>query len=80
MSFEDGTFWKMLFEMHWFGWLFWFAVFVLFAVLLTQAFGRVRRRRASPVEILQRRYANGEISTEAYEERRKRIEQDAAKQ
>ena len=37
------------------------------------------KARATPLERLQRRYADGEISTEEYEERKKRLEKDAPK-
>lgn len=72
-NFEAGWFWGM----HVFWWLFWIAVIVgLFGL-----FEPVPRRkvRETPLEILQRRYANGELSTEEYEERKKRIEQDEPK-
>lgn len=35
-----------------------------------------RRARESPLEVLQRRYAEGEISAEEYEERKERLEQN----
>ena len=35
------------------------------------------RRRETPLEILQRRYAAGEISTVEYEERKTKLERDA---
>lgn len=34
------------------------------------------RRRVSPLEILQRRYAAGEISDKEYEERKTKLERD----
>ncbi|MFZ5589997.1 MAG: SHOCT domain-containing protein [Pseudomonadota bacterium] len=71
--FDGGWFWGM----HVFWWLFWIALIVgLFAL-----FEPVPRSktRATPLERLQRRYADGEISTEEYEERKKRLEQDTLK-
>lgn len=32
--------------------------------------------RRSPLEVLQRRYAKGELTTEEYEERKERLERD----
>lgn len=34
------------------------------------------RRRETPLEVLQRRYAAGEVTTEAYEERKTKLERD----
>lgn len=35
------------------------------------------RRRDTPLELLQRRYAAGEITSDEYEERKTRLERDA---
>lgn len=59
--------------MHWSWWIVWIAVIVLVVVLLTRAGGSTEGRRESPLDILERRYAAGEISTEDYEERRARL-------
>jgi putative membrane protein len=69
-NFDGGWFWGM----HVFWWLFW----IVLIIGLYGLFEPVRRSksRETPLEILQRRYANGEISTEDYEERKKRLEQD----
>ncbi len=68
----------MFWGMHWGWWLFWIVVIIALVWLLSQ-----RRtgappppRKESPLELLQRRYAAGEISTEEYEERRARLERD----
>jgi len=51
--------------------LFWIIVLVLFFSLLTPVpRNEARRRRETPLEIVQRRYAAGEISTQEYEERK----------
>ncbi|MEW5756306.1 MAG: SHOCT domain-containing protein [Pseudomonadota bacterium] len=70
---EGGWF----FGMHLFWWLFW----IVLIVALFGLFEPVPRSkaRATPLERLQRRYADGEISTEEYEERKKRLEQDTLK-
>ena len=64
--------------MHWGWWIFW--VLLIIAVVWAVGFGRSSSRsgtghqRETPLETLQRRYANGEISTEEYEERKNRLE------
>lgn len=60
-------------------WLFWVA---LIGVLLFIGFGRLgmRRhpRRETPLEVLRRRLASGEITPKEYEERRVLLERDGA--
>jgi putative membrane protein len=70
---EGGWFWGM----HLFWWLFWFALIALFFSLPFPA--PRSRARETPMQILQRRYAAGELSTEEYEERKQRLKQDTAK-
>lgn len=63
--------------MHVFWWVFWA---VLIVVLLAFFVPVPRSRgRGTPLEHLQRRYADGEISTEEYEQRKKRLEKDTPK-
>ena len=71
------TWWA--FGMHLFWWAFWILLIVSFFSLLTP----VPRKQAhlyrlTPLEILQRRYAGGQISTDEYEERKARLERDKA--
>lgn len=69
----DGHDW--MWGMHWWWWIFWIAIVVVIVLLLTRSqFGGSRRE--TPLEVLERRYAAGEISTEEYEERRARLQQD----
>jgi putative membrane protein len=66
--------------MYWWGWtfagmsflwwLFWVILIVAFFALATPVPRRQARHRLGPFEILQRRYAAGEISTAEYEERK----------
>lgn len=66
--------------MHWLMWIFWILVI---ALLVWGALWLVRRSRPgpnggrpvkeSPTETLQRRYAAGEISTEEYENRKRKL-------
>jgi putative membrane protein len=75
MMFYDG--WGFL-GMHVFWWVFWIVVLVLIFSLLTPVWrNEPRRRRETPLELLQRRYAAGEISTQEYEERKATLERDA---
>ena len=70
--FADGSFWGM----HLLWWLFWFALISVFFGLLTPV--PRNKVRETPAQILQRRYAAGEISSTEYEERKTRLERDAA--
>ena len=78
MMYHEGWW---FFGMHGLWWLFWIMLVVLFFSLLDPIpRGESRRRRASPLEVLQKRYAAGEISTQEYEERKAKLIQDAPKQ
>jgi putative membrane protein len=75
MMYHDG--WWFL-GMHGLWWLFWIFLIVLFFSLIEPTSrGEARRRRTTPLEILQKRYAAGDISTEEYEERKARLVADA---
>jgi putative membrane protein len=63
------------FGMHVFWWLFWIVLILAFFSLLTPV--PRHRARETPLQILQRRYAAGELSTQEYEERKARLEHDA---
>ena len=76
MMFHDG--WGF-FGMHALWWLFWIVVLVLFFSVLTPVHrNEARRQRQTPLEILQRRYATGEISTQEYEERNAKLQADGS--
>ena len=61
--------------MHFFWWIIWLIMlFWIFAVPYDIPFQR--RRKDSPLDILQRRFASGEISANEYSEKRKIIEND----
>ena len=70
---EGGWFWGM----HLYWWLFWLVLITAFFGLLTPV--PRKQARETPLQILQRRYAAGEISTDEYAERKNRLEQDAPK-
>lgn len=61
---------------HLFWWLFWIAVIVGLVLWLARVAGQGPRASQTPLERLQRRYANGEITTDEYEERRRTLERD----
>ncbi|MFZ5862340.1 MAG: SHOCT domain-containing protein [Nitrospirota bacterium] len=65
------------FGMHVFWWLFWIVLILAFFSLLTPV--PRHKARETPLQILQRRYAAGELSTQEYEERKARLERDAPK-
>ena len=62
--------------MHMAWWVFWILLIILFfAFLEAEPKQKAKRRRENPVDILKRRYAAGEITTEEYEERKGRLEE-----
>jgi len=65
--------------MHWFWWLFWVAVV---AVIVFTARGAPVRRdkppRETPHDVLRRRLAAGEITTEEYEQRKALLDRDTS--
>lgn len=65
--------------MHLLWWLFWVVLIVAFVSLFTPVPKQEAKRRDTPLDILQRRYAAGEISTEEYEQRRAGLARDAAR-
>ena len=75
MFYDNGFF---MGGMHGFWWIFWIA---LISVLVFYGWGRPseqrRRPRETPLEVLQRRLASGEISPEQYEERKALLDRDA---
>ena len=67
--YNDYSFWGM----HLFWWIIWMAL--LFWVFFTPwSIPGDRRRRELPLDILQRRYASGEISKEQYLEQKELLE------
>lgn len=71
MHYVGESFWGM----HFFWWLFWVvAIMLLFSPITPISTGR---RRQTPLEVLQRRYASGEVSTAEYEERKAKLDRDS---
>jgi putative membrane protein len=69
--YDGGWFWGM----HVFWWLFWLVCIILFFGTLTPV--PRHKVRETPRQILQRRYAAGEISSEEYEECKSKLDRDA---
>lgn len=74
--------WGFMWGFGLFGLLFWVAVFALIVVLiwkLVTGWGGGRGggtpRRESPLEILQRRYARGEIDRDEYQKKRRDLQE-----
>ncbi|GIV57893.1 MAG: hypothetical protein KatS3mg042_0806 [Rhodothermaceae bacterium] len=67
----DGHDW--MWGMHWGWWIFWLLVVLVFVVLLRRATHEAPSRDESPLDILKKRYARGELTTEEYEERKKHL-------
>ncbi|MGE0886668.1 MAG: SHOCT domain-containing protein [Blastocatellales bacterium] len=73
MNYDGWWFWGM----HAFWWFFWLLIIVVFFWLTASRSGeRESNNRETPLELLQRRYAAGEITTEEYEERKIHLKQD----
>ncbi|MCS3659976.1 SHOCT domain-containing protein [Salinibacter ruber] len=65
--------------MHFGWWIIWILVIVgvVWAISRAQQGGTSSRpQRETPMEALKRRYAEGELSTEEYEERKERLQRD----
>lgn len=76
--FHDGGGY-MMGGMHWIWWIFWIA---LIGVIVFYGWGgpsaQRRRPRETPHEVLRRRLASGEITTDQYEERKALLDRDSA--
>lgn len=66
--YNDGHF----LGMHFFWWLFWIII-LIWIFLLPYGIPSRRNKKEKPLEILKRRYANGEISKEEYEEAKRTL-------
>jgi putative membrane protein len=75
MYYEGGYF---MGGMHWIWWIFWLA---LIGVVVFYGWGlpsgQRRGPRQTPHEVLKRRLANGEISSDEYEQRKLLLDRDA---
>jgi putative membrane protein len=60
--------------MHGYWWFFWILLGISFYSFLTPVRRSAYRFMQSPLQLLQRRYAAGEISSQEYEERRTKLQ------
>jgi len=63
--------------MHWIWWIFWILFWMLFLSFMMPMRRSTYRVMQSPLQLLKRRYAAGEITSEDYEERRTKLVRDA---
>lgn len=63
--------------MHLYWWLFWFVLWVLFFSFLTPMRRVAYRQMQSPMQLLQRRYAAGEITSDQYEQQKGQLLRDS---
>ncbi|MEO7048122.1 MAG: SHOCT domain-containing protein [Ferruginibacter sp.] len=64
--------------MHLIWWFIW-AIFLFWIFVLPYDIPGQRRKKGSPLDILQSRFASGEITKEVYEENKKILERDTLK-
>lgn len=69
---DHGIFWGM----HWFWWALWI-IFLIWIFVLPYNIPGQRLERETPMDILKKKYAAGEMSTEEYEERKRILERDS---
>jgi putative membrane protein len=63
--------------MHFYWWFFWIFLWAVFFSIMTPMRRATYRALQSPMQLLQRRYAAGEITSEEYDERRTKLLRDA---
>jgi len=63
--------------MHGYWWVFWFFLWIVMLSFWMPVRRTTYRQMQSPLQLLQRRYAAGEINSEEYEERRTKLLRDA---
>jgi len=73
--FHDGGY---MIGMHWFWWLFWVALMVIFFTPWGTPVRRGKPPRETPHELLRRRLATGEITTQEYEQRKALLDRDTS--
>ena len=66
MHYYEGHFWGM----HFIWWIIWLVLLIWIFATPYDIPGQ-KKKKDAPLDILNRRYANGELSKEEYEERKK---------
>jgi putative membrane protein len=77
MAVEEGSLHYYYGGMHAYWWFFWILIWVLYFSLFMPMRRATYRQIQSPLQLLQQRYAAGEITSEEYEERRAKLLRDA---
>ena len=62
--------------MYFYWWFFWIFIWIVFFSFMTPMRRTTYRDMQSPMQLLQRRYAAGELTSEEYEERRTKLVRD----
>jgi putative membrane protein len=62
--------------MYFYWWFFWIFIWIVFFSFMTPMRRATYRGMQSPMQVLQRRYAAGELTSEEYEERRTKLVRD----
>ena len=63
--------------MHAYWWFFWVLIWMVFFSFFMPMRRTAYRQLQSPLQMLQQRYAGGEITSDEYEERRAKLGRDA---
>jgi len=69
--YDGHHFWGM----HWFWWILW-VIFIIWIFATPYDIPGQRKKKDSPLDILKKRFASGEINKEEYEEKKKVLESD----
>lgn len=64
-----------LWGMHWFWWILW-VIFIFWVFATPYDIPGQRKKKDSPLDILKKRFASGEINKEEYEEKKRILETD----
>lgn len=75
MFYDGYHFWGM----HLIWWIFWL-IFIVAILKLFEPVSKNKVKKETPLEILQKRFASGQITREEYLESRKILEEDSQKQ
>ena len=72
VHYNDGHFWGM----HFIWWIIWILLLIWIFATPWNIPGH-RTKKDTPMDILKKRFANGEISNEEYEEKKKILQQNS---